>query len=578
MSYSIDQQFILKYTLLVREVLADEARFVARNDQKLKNIHNYLFTKNVSTPFAEIPELDRQVFRKYFYEREGTGGPREEVPFSDSTAEQAAFFDSFRLQVKNCTYNFERMDFLRPSFTDDKTPEPTFNEYQQNLLLKGVIFPLLHGLEQRQIAGLEGGGQSAAAETEQEKEAAGNPYRGLGDKMLVQGTSGQYDTVLSYAQLEAIAGQEDLLRKQGHSPLEVVKRLREFIEKTYPGLNVYLTEDGKIVPFLRGAGVSATAMPVAAGGIGFAEALAEMKVRQGRTLQYEALLASRNTLGLTPWSFQVVDSAGVVSAMEGLSMGLDQEGQGNRIVGFLADQQGVGTKFVADTGEYRAGGSTRLHFSIYQSPDKDLPSNPRIKLEQPELPRLQMPLLALYREMQEAGQYRTVPGRPVRETPPGAPRPLEAAGLSGEGEPETVPLGPEPPAELGLITSTPTGRHGGEVEGPSTVTFTLPGARAVSPMEQSALHGQTPRIVPRAGGEEPAVSARPETAGLAEGELPPAPRPKRPAPEQEGVGGLGIPAAPVTGRPGRRAAIVAAATAAPLVGILGSALAKILMS
>lgn len=578
MAYNLDQQFILKYTLLIREVLADEARYVSRNDQSLKNIHNYLFSRNISTPFAEIPEMDRQIFRKYFYENAGAGNPREEVPFSGSPLEQAAFFDSLRRQVGLCTYNFERMDFLRPSYGDEKATEPVFNQYQQNLLLKGVVYPLLHGLEQGQIAGLEQSAQSQpAGETQTGGQVNGNPYRGLGEKMLVQGLSGQFDTVLTYAQLEAIAGQEDLLRKQALPQEQIVLQLREFINKSYPGLQIYLTAEGKIVPFLRGVGVSATAMPAQAGAIGFAEALAEMKIRQGRTLQYEAIIASQGTLGLTPWNFQIVDSAGVVSAMDGLSMGLDQEGQGNRIVGFVADRQGVSAKLVADTGEYRVSGKVQLHFTIYQTPDKDSPDNPKLRLERTELPRLQLPLLALYQQLQEAGEFRVVPGRPFREPGTGAVKPPEKPAISKENPEEAVPVKPGQPDTFELVGDSAKPRLQAEKEGPAGATFTLPGKKVLNPQERLALRGDRPKLQPQKPAAEPAVPAQGEEAALEDSAMPPAPRPKKPAPETEGVGGLGI-GAPPTSSNRRRVVIAAAATAGPLAGILGSALVKILIS
>lgn len=581
MAHQIDQQFIQKYTLLVREVLSDEAMYVSRNDQHFQKLHNYLFNKTVETPFANIPETDKELFKKYFYLGATSGQPRQDVPFADSAQDQANFFDQFRSQVKTCTYNFSRLDFLRPSFADEKAPTPTFNDYQENLLLRGVVYPLLHNLEQNEISELERQ-KTGRASTDQEKAAAAaNPYQNLGNKILVQGTSGQFDTVLTYAQLEEIAGEEDILRKRGLVGEPMIALLREYIAKRYPDLHIYISADGKVIPFLRGAGISASGMPVVAGGntMTFAGMLGEMKIRLGRKMQYDAISAGKGTLGLSPVSYQVVDSAGIVTNMNGLTMGLDQEGQGNNTIFFVADNQGVGAKVIVNTGKDRVEGTPGFNFSIYLSPDRDLASNPKIRLEKPELPLLQTPLLALYQERKDIGEFRTVPGRPVREFLPeeGQAPEWPGEGIPAEGGTGTIPTGTAPVPNFAAQK---------------------PDVDAMARLREARgrkTEGKAGREQAPAGGPSRRVSRRKPLSKIPFEKAPeykaPAPKPatqpegispvagQHPGPKPKIAGGGGVSAGRSTPpQKSRVGAIVAGSTILPIAAALGSALAKILIS
>lgn len=585
MAYQIDQQFIQKYTFLVREVLTDEASYVSRNDQHFQKLNNYLFSKSVETPFANIPDADKEDFKKYFYYGATAGQPRQDVPFADSPQDQANFFDQFHQQAKILTYNFSRLDLLRPSFADDKATAATFSNYQEDLLLKGMVYPLMHNLEQQQISELERQ-KTGRTPTEEEKNAANaNPYQNLGNKILVKGTSGQFDTVLSYAQLEEIAGEEDILRKQGLEGEPMLKLLKEYIAKRYPDLQIYISPDGKIVPFLRGAGISATGMPVVAeaggtgeyGAITFAGLISEMKIRQGRKMQYQTILASKGTLAPSPISYQVIDSAGIATKMNGLTIGLDQEGQGNHAIFFVADNQGVGAKVIVDTGEDRISGLPDFNFTIYPTPDTDLPSNPKISLPKPELPRLKTPLLPLYRELSETGEYRTVPGRPIREP-----------GMEG-GLPPEMP-GQEVPAEPEGGTKPAPGLAGPAFSGQKPDVEALARLRAARGKREEAEQPQPPSAVPRT-----ATGSRQPRPKIPTGKAPqykppvaqPAPAPAaaaptgapRPAVKPKVDGGGGVAAQRSTPpKKSHAGAIVAGSTISLIAATLGSALANLLIS
>lgn len=446
MAIQVDQQFIKKVQNLVQEVLSDEARFVARNEQTLASLHNHIFSKANEMPFKNMEEKDRAFFKKYFYLNNNVNTPRQDMAFTDSVDDQAFFFDQFRSQVKFCTFGYDRLDFLRPTFTDDKATAPTFNADQSALLVRGVVFPLLHSLEQREIALIEQKKTGKAVATEEDNE---NPYNQLADKVLVKGVSGQFDTVLTYAQIEEIAGQEDQLRKQGLPQEQVVKLLQEYITKRFPELNLYLSPEGKIITFLSSVGISASGLePVKPGApavpgqsvapidgaISFVELTKEMKFRQARKLQYKALIAAKGNLSFSTANFQVASAAGPVT-INGLTVQLDQAGQGSNAVFFLADRQGVMAKVIVDTASYRINGKPDFHFSMYDKPEEDSPGSHKMKVKHDDLPRLNIPLKALYNQLQQSGEFSPTPDKFVILKPvtavnvPIVPPSLNASGM-----------------------------------------------------------------------------------------------------------------------------------------------------
>ncbi len=526
----IDQQFIQKLNLLTKEVLRDEAKFYSRNDQRFSVLHNRIFSKTNQTGFAGLPEEDRKKFKKYFYIDETGTTPRQDVPFASSPEEQAFFFDQFRNQVRACTYNFERMDFLKPNFSDEKDQEPDFNGAQTDLLLRGVIYPLVHGLEQREISLVEQR-KTAVAATPEAGSARTNPYEGLGDKILVKGISGEFDAVLTFDQLQEISDMEKEIRKKGLPEDQVVRLLKEYVQGRFPQL--YLDEQGKITTFLGAEGISATALEKQKGlnlqirSVG--ELLTEMKARQGRKLQYQAINAGNGTLGFSaatlplaggalgyaPSLFQVNLGSGESTLLEGMSMSVTAGGEQNAVF-FLTDNQGATARISADVTEDRISGNENLGISIYDNPEKDDPNNPKIVLAQEDLPLLSIPLRPLYQRLQQTGQYRPDQGKtvimkiPADTKLPEIPETFEPSVESGGQPPQ-----PEenPPVGVSYTTAGAADRYIINFSRQKTPsTRTAPGTR------QRAYERKTqPKIsnepAPRSSRETEAPASRPAAPG-----------------------------------------------------------------
>lgn len=406
MATNIDKLYLNNLNRLVREVLIDEAKFVAKGDTNNQNLHTQIFSKEVNTPFAKIPPEQKLTFRKYFYIQDT---PRTDVPYSESPLEQAAFFDTFRNQIRFCTYNYERMGFVLPTFkADDDTPE--FNEDQNKLLNEGVVYSLIHAQEARAIENIE---RQRGIEPDSKSD---NPYKKLEDKILIKGESGEFDTILTFAQIEEIAGQEEMLKGQGLPPEEAVRLLKEYINKRFPGIKPYISPEGKVITLLGSAGVSASGTAgeeVKNGEMSFNELIGEMKMRQCRYLQYEMIIAGKGTLGFANGSFQV-KTGGETINMEGLAVGLDQGGQGNNGVFFEGDIDGTAARVNVDTSVFRVTGKPDFHIKLYENPEEDSPANPKIRLGHPSLPLLRTPLRDLYRQLREAQDYSTAQSRPVK--------------------------------------------------------------------------------------------------------------------------------------------------------------------
>lgn len=403
MNSHLDQKFILQVKNLITEVLTDESRFFHKNDQQFATLHNKIFSKTEETPFASLQKADKDLFKKYFYVGNNIYTPRADMPFGDSPEDQAFFFDSFHQQLKTCTYNFDKMAYLRPEFAE-KATDPSFNPDQLALLTRGLIYPLIYNVEQKAIADQE---KKESPNITTEKDNKANPYDQLADKMLVQGESGEFDVILTYAQLEEIAQQEDQLRKdQTLDNTKVVALLKEYIGKRFPHLQIKLTKSGKVTTFQDASGFSAggnlddqemqkdpSKLPAPIlGGQSFSELLKEMKLRQGKKMQYETIISSDYKVSLSPADFQLE-----TTTRKGLSVHI----QGENAVFFVIDQQGVAAKVIVDTSAYRNGEKPNFNLHIYRKPQEDSPVNPKITLNKDELPKLQTPLLVLYGQLLE---------------------------------------------------------------------------------------------------------------------------------------------------------------------------------
>ncbi len=583
MNTPVDQKFVQKLQTLIQEVLSDEARFVSKNEQQFATLHHKIFSKVEEAPFATLQPLERESFKKYFYFGGSTNTPRPDVPFTDSEQDQAFFFDQFRTQVKNCTFGFDRMDFLRPSFTDEKAAIPTFNQNQTAFLVRGVVYPLMFSIEQREIASVEQRKSASVISGGGEKSA--NPYEQLGEKLLVQGQSGQFDVVLTYAQLEEIALQEDQLRQQGLDQSKVVELLSEYIRERFPDLNIFLTAEGKVVTFMSATGISASGnlngknavgnpgdlpTPIE-GGQTFAELLQEMKLRQGRQLQYDALIASKGSLNLSAPVFQV-SSGGINADLNGLSLELDQSGAGNNVVFFVTDRQGVSARVVVDTATYRIDGKPDYHIKIYEKPQLDSPTSPKIKLPKDQLSRLKTPLLALYRQMQAPESYTVVPDLSGVKLPESGKKPNLPA---DQGSVESS-FGPGGLPGLGLSASRKPKIPGMTVSQPSQDGGKISGAQQPPKLPS----GRSLPLQPKS----PAPKAGQPLSGVGAGVLPKVGQPTGTI-EQAGTRGK-LPSSDSatsspTDQPKRKipaGAIVALSTGLPIVATLMGGIAQILIN
>ncbi len=396
MKTNLDPKFVARLTNLTREVLRDEARFVSRNDQTLITLHRQIFSKNEQVPLVTLKPMERQFFNKYFYFDNNPTTPRTEVPFSDSPKDQEFFFEQLRQQFRICTYNLDRMDYLRPTFADDKAEQPAFSTDQENLLFRGVVQPFLHSLEQREIDNLEKqkGGKPS-------KDDTNNPYKGLGQKLLVKGQSGQFDTVLTYDQLVEITKEQSEIAKKGLFPGDTVKQLREFLAKRFPELHIYIDDQGNITTFQSTMGIGANGQLVKGKTtMSFTEALHEMKLRQGHELQYQAIIASKGMLSLSGTNFKVGNAS-----QNGYDIGLNEVGENTNAIFFVTDRQGVLARIVINTTKQRLGDPVDYQVSIYQSPAVDDPAAPKFSVDQANPDKFQTPLLALYSQAKAVGKY-----------------------------------------------------------------------------------------------------------------------------------------------------------------------------
>ena len=575
MSIHIDQKFIFQLQTLVKEVLTDESHFYHKNEQNFAVLHNRIFNKNDQTPFNNITPLDKEAFKKYFYLNNNIFTPRPDVPFGDSPENQAFFFDTLRSQVKVATYNFDKMEYLRPDF-DEKATDPSFNANQLALLLRGIIYPLVYSVEQKTIKELEKKNTPAADDTKADQ---ANPYDQLGEKLLVQGESGEFDVVLTYDQLAEIAEQEKQLRSnQSLDPSKIAQLLKEYIQKRFPDLHLKLTADGKIITFLSASGFSAGGNlqdkdaknnlsylpPANPNGQSFTELLKEMKLRQGKKLQYDAIISSDYKVGIPVGNFAVENSN-----LNGLSV---EVVQGSTVIFFIVDQKGVPAKVTVDLDAYRNEGKSDYHLSIYDKSDLDAPNNKKLTLKKPQLPELKKPLLVLYSEVskettvyQTAG-YLIIPTKSTDDIE--APQFVPYTDPGGESSGQSKPL----PTLLPFSTGTFTPGSAGLTFSKPKPKFTeagLPiGANKIMPkIPATKLPAPAPKPIQQPEQEEEEQQEQP--ASETQGEIQPTTDEGAPGGTTAGVN------AKKKGLP--KGLIVAASAGVPIVGALSTAFVNLLL-
>ncbi len=452
MNYTQDSQFITRIQNLVRELLSDEARYVERNDSAFLRLHEGLFSNTYQSGHENLPIYQKTFFHKYFFADESLTSPRLDMPFVDSQEDQAFFFDQFHSLISHLTYNYDRMDFVLPSFPDEKAMSPVYSDTQALLLSYGIVYPCLAALEQRQMAKLEK--RASGTASDESVSISSNPYAGLGDMILLMGPSGEYDQILTYAQLVALSEKEISMNQQG------------------------LSTDTRYQDLLR-----------------------EMKTRLGRQVQYDAIQASGYNLAPTTEDFQIINANGITTTINGMMLTIDQAGQGQNAVFFLRDRQGVSARFSIPLDKLRNGEKPPLNLSIYQTPSVDSPSAPHLDIGHDEMDKLRKALLVLYAEVGKTPTFHPATGKPEKK-PDGkskdnsndSPDPGIASLIGTKPLPDTsasgrpdVPHSPEqsPPTPIS-VGYTP--HH--------TVTFTFTQPTASTPSDSQTTTFSLPTLTP----------------------------------------------------------------------------------
>ncbi len=401
MTIQINQKFVSDLQKLTQEILRDEAFYLFKGKQDLSILHQRVFSPSSNIPFANLPTHEKEFFNKYFYNNSNTSSPRADNPFQANTEYQGFFIDQLRKLSKVITYNFERMDFIRPSFLNKDDQNPVFNSQQIGMISKGLVFPIIFSIEKREIATLERNQGVNADIEEGEKQLndeKSNPFDQVSDKVLIQSVSGEFNIIMTYAQIEELSLQIDIFRKQGLNDQQISNLIRAYIKQRFPNLNIYISPTGNIRTFLGQSGISAsfTDSKQSSEDQSLTQVLQEMRLIQGRKLQYDAILASNFNLSYPTSNFKV----GQIF-MDGMELGLNQSGFGSQSISFVIDQEGVSARLLTDTSAYRANGHSSYNFSLYDRPDQDSPSAPKISLPSEDLHKLQTPLLSLYGQLQQ---------------------------------------------------------------------------------------------------------------------------------------------------------------------------------
>lgn len=481
MSYPKDQQFIGRLKLLIEEVLKDEARYLdawynRRADKALEfeSLHTALFQKTTAVEYQQTYYRTKLHFSKYFYSTEGGAQVKQDVPFADSRQDQEFFFNQMRGLVRMATMNFDphSIGFIIPHIVKKEggEVEARFDDNQNRMVYMNLLMPFMGALEQREIAKLEESRKPEAERSNQEPPIKENPYEGQDKKILVQDINGAYSVILTYTEIEELAHQHQKFISENN-----LKGFLDYVRGNFK--NIFVDDQGRIVTFQNGLGKT------------MEELLLEMKTRQARQVQFQAILASDGHLGLTDSDFQVRNSDGMTTTVNGLDVRIDQGGQGQNAVFFLKDESGSQTRILINIATFRQGQDPEkfLRATLYTDPKYDDPLSPRVSIplssldtgkEHPSPLAQASPIRKLYQNSQIPRSTPVTPGMPRIPLPP---LPIEAPIFSPVGELSPGLSQGKEPLEINVPVSFAVSIKPGEIVTPKPKLTPAPGKGSPQP-------------------------------------------------------------------------------------------------
>lgn len=400
-----NQKFRSRTHQLVLQIIEDKA------EQKPYPLLDALFDKEFKGSLDNYPNFKQDWLFPYFAEAKKAGG----MPFAglDNQTEQISFLNQLKTQIRRVTYNFKNLQYIFPkpirtADSADGSPDYQYSAMEKNLVLIGVVLPILHSFEQKAVDNLAAAEGQNPATTNSEQ---ANPYQSLDQQLLVQGMSGEFDKVISYSDLQKLYTTVQGMRANNLSEDQIIQYLRSELGNR----GIRTTETGQIIPLLSGL-QSADTAETNEESLSIEQAFALLDQRMGLKIQQSILISSKGNLSLPAFDISFFKNNGEVLALNGVDVFFDASGRlsseampGNNFVMFFRDQNGDVALVSGNKQSYRNEDQTDFDFLISRDANKIYENDAGFDLAQEELDETELPLQTLLKKKNQTGEFSPEP-------------------------------------------------------------------------------------------------------------------------------------------------------------------------
>jgi hypothetical protein len=394
-----NQKFRSRTHHLVLQIIEDKA------EQKPYQLLDALFDKEYHGSLDNYPNFKQDWLFPYFAEAKKASGE----PFAglDNQLEQIAFLNQLKTQIRRVTYNFKNLEYIFPKelkSTDSASGQPDYqySAMEKNLVLIGLVLPVLHSFEQKTVDNLSVVDGKATTSSEQS-----NPYQSLDQQLLVQGLSGEFDKTVSYGDLQKLYTAVQGMRANGVSE----DKITQFLRTELGNKGIRTTENGQIIPLLSGLQSSETAEDLDES-LSIEQAFALLDQRLGLKIQQSIVISSKGNLSLPAFDINFFKNNGEVLSLNGVDVFFDASGRlssenlpGNNFVMFFRDQNGDMAMVSGNKQAYRNENQTDYDFLISLNTNQIHENDAGFALAEQDLNQTELPLQVLLKQKSQTGQY-----------------------------------------------------------------------------------------------------------------------------------------------------------------------------
>ncbi|MGL5830966.1 MAG: hypothetical protein ACRCZE_02335 [Candidatus Altimarinota bacterium] len=398
----LNQTFRSRAHQLVLQIIEDKA------ENKPYLLLDALFDREFKGSLDHYPNFKQDWLFPYFAEAKKASG----APFAgiDNQSEQIFFLNQLKSQIRHLTYNFKKLDLIFPKQINAPANAPTaqpdfhYSTMEKNLVLIGLVLPVLHSLEQKEINKVSAAqGQTTTSQTSEQA----NPYESLDKELLVQGMNGEFNQIITYNDLQKLYIQVQEMRSNGVDQAQIIQFLRAELQAK----GIRTTENGEIIPFISGLQSQETS-DSGEESLSIDQAFALMDQRMGLKVQQSIMIASKGNLSLPAVDINYFKNNGETLVLGGVDVFFDSSGRlssenipGNNFLMFFRDANGDLALVSGNKQSYRNENKTDYGFLISRDGDQIHENDPGFALADEDLDQTELPLATLLENKGQPEQF-----------------------------------------------------------------------------------------------------------------------------------------------------------------------------